>query len=120
MSKETANKFLKSLESDSLLKSKFDDLLNNISGLTKEEQAEKIIEFAKKQGYEIDKSDFKNIAFSGDSGELSDDELLNVAGGISQYQQAVINDYIGCGNNNIANSCSNRGRSAFVEALMNK
>ncbi len=85
MSKETANKFFKSLESNSLLKSKFDDLLNNISGLTKEEQAEKIIEFAKKQGYEIDKSDVKDNVFSVNSGELSEDELLNVAGGVAKW-----------------------------------
>ena len=81
MSKENAKKFQQALDSDSSLKSKFDDLMESIGKLSEKELKQKIVDFAHKEGYDIEESDFKDNVFSGDSGELSDDELLNVAGG---------------------------------------
>lgn len=81
MSKESAKKIQQVLESDSSLKSKFDDLMESIGKLSEKESQQKIVEFAHKEGYDVEESDFKDNVFSVNSGEISEDELENVAGG---------------------------------------
>ena len=74
MSKESAKKFEKDLQSNLSLKNKFEDILNSTSNLSKEEKAKKLIEFINKEGYDVEPADFKD-------NEIGDDELSNVAGG---------------------------------------
>ncbi len=76
MSKENLDKFKEDLKFDLSLKNRLDDLLKKNSDLSDAGRKEKTVEFANNEGYDLDISDFDNA-----SGELSDDELFNVAGG---------------------------------------
>lgn len=75
MSKESAKKFEKDLQSNLSLKNKFEDMLNSASNLSKDEKAKKIIEFINKEGYDVEPADFKD-------NEIGDDDLSNAAGGV--------------------------------------
>lgn len=76
MSKESVNKFMEDLKSDLNLKKRLDNLLKNNDNLSEAGKKEKIVEFAKNEGYNFNISDFNSV-----SSELNDDELFNVAGG---------------------------------------
>ena len=76
MSKESANKFMDDLKSNASLKKRLDDLLNKNDNLSEKDKKEKIVKFANNEGYDVNINDFDTS-----SGEISDDDLFNVAGG---------------------------------------
>lgn len=76
MSKESANRFMDDLKSNASLKKRLDDLLNRNDNLSDKDKKEKIVKFANNEGYDVNISDFDTA-----SGEISDDDLFNVAGG---------------------------------------
>lgn len=90
MSKENAKQFMTALENDLDLKSRYDGITEQ---LKKEDQTiaawkkailEKVIPFAKENGYDFSLDDLKNLQNTARD-ELSDEDLEQISGGRGVY-----------------------------------
>ena len=84
MSVENAKKFQKDLKENEELKKKFEEEMA-AEGVTSEKDTKAIVKIAQKLGYDVTEEEFNNVK-SGNiesmkNGELSEEELDNVAGG---------------------------------------
>jgi len=86
MSKETVKKFFTKMESTPELKKAFTELLGQNQKTPMDTLAEKICVFGKSAGFEFSKVELaaaraELVETANGNGELSDDDLANVAGG---------------------------------------
>jgi len=82
MSAENVKKFLDELEKNSELGKKFEQEMGKCAEQTEKIYLDKIIEFAKKAGFECPAESLRKLME--ESGEVSDDDMMKVAGGISK------------------------------------
>ena len=85
MSVEYAKKFQKDLEENEELRKKFDEEMA-AEGVASEKDYKAVVKIAQKLGYDITEEDFESAKSANienlEKGELSDDELDKVAGGV--------------------------------------
>jgi len=79
MSTENVKKFFDELEKNSELGKKFEQEMGKCAEQTEKMYLDKIIEFAKKAGFDCSAESVRKLMK--ESGEVSDDDMMKVAGG---------------------------------------
>ncbi len=99
MSKENVKLMFGKMEKDAALKGKYAELMQAHQKDSENKMAEKLIEFGKTSGFAFSKEDLlaarAELTDKANSNkELSDDDLENVAGGVSQKTQTIVSSVL--------------------------